>query len=216
VREPAPGWYRTGDLGYRRDGWVHVVDRLEDVVLRGGENLYGVQVENALHEIDWAHEAAVYGVPHPNLGEEAAAVHTAPDAPRDEEYLRRWVVDRVAAFAAPTHVVWFDTPLPRTATGKVLGRELREQHRGSRISAIYRTCGKHGGADVGRLIAFPAHRSPEFARRRPRSMGRTRLAPPEPGRCGCPCSVPTGSTEGIFCCAVPHAPYRPHRRWSPR
>jgi long-chain acyl-CoA synthetase len=126
------GWYRTGDLGRVRDGWVHVVDRLKDVVIRGGENVYCGQVENALHEVSWVVEAAVYGVPHPTLGEEvAAAVRTGRDAPADPDertaVLRRRVADRVAAFAAPTRVVWFDGPLPRTATGKVLKRELRDR-----------------------------------------------------------------------------------------
>jgi len=126
------GWYRTGDLGRVRDGWVHVVDRLKDVVIRGGENVYCGQVENALHEVSWVVEAAVYGVPHPTLGEEvAAAVRTGPDAPADRDertaVLRRRVADRVAAFAAPTRVVWFAGPLPRTATGKVLKRELRDR-----------------------------------------------------------------------------------------
>jgi long-chain acyl-CoA synthetase len=122
------GWYRSGDLGRVRDGWVYAVDRLKDVVIRGGENVYSGQVENALHEVPWVVEAAVYGVPHPTLGEEvAAAVRTAPRAPRDEEVLRRQVADRVAGFAVPTRIVWFDGPLPRTATGKVLKRELRDR-----------------------------------------------------------------------------------------
>jgi long-chain acyl-CoA synthetase len=126
------GWYRTGDLGRVRDGWVQVVDRLKDVVIRGGENVYCGQVENALHEVGWVVEAAVYGVPHPTLGEEvAAAVRTGPGAPPgpDERaaVLRRRVADRVAAFAAPGRFAWFDGPLPRTATGKVLKRELRDR-----------------------------------------------------------------------------------------
>jgi steroid-24-oyl-CoA synthetase len=123
------GWYRTGDLGFVRDGWVHVVDRLKDVVIRGGENVYCAQVESALHGVDGVVEAAVYGVPHPTLGEEvAAAVRTAPGAPRDADALRAAVAERVAGFAAPTRIAWFDGPLPRTATGKVLKRELRDSH----------------------------------------------------------------------------------------
>jgi acyl-CoA synthetase (AMP-forming)/AMP-acid ligase II len=126
------GWYRTGDLGRTRDGWVYVVDRLKDVVIRGGENVYSGQVENALHEVAWVVEAAVFGIAHPTLGEEvAAAVRIAPDAPTDPDArvdaLRRTVTERVAGFAAPTRVRWFDGPLPRTATGKVLKRDLRER-----------------------------------------------------------------------------------------
>jgi acyl-coenzyme A synthetase/AMP-(fatty) acid ligase len=71
----------------------------------------------------------VYGVAHPTLGEEvAAAVRTAPGAPRDADALRAAVTERVAGFAAPTRIAWFDGPLPRTATGKVLKRELRDRH----------------------------------------------------------------------------------------
>ena len=128
----ADGWFRTGDLGRVRDGWVYVVDRLKDVVLRGGENVYSAQVEDALQQVPWVVEAAVYGLPHPTLGEEvAAAVRVAPGAPRDEDELRRVVTERVAGFAVPTSVVWFDGPLPRTATGKVLKRELRNLDGGS-------------------------------------------------------------------------------------
>jgi acyl-CoA synthetase (AMP-forming)/AMP-acid ligase II len=120
------GWFRTGDLGHVSRGWVYVVDRLKDVVLRGGENVYSVQVEAALHEVPGVEEVAIVGIPHPTLGEEVAAVvRLAPGAPRDAELLRRHVTERVAAFAAPTTVIWWDEALPRTATGKILKRDLR-------------------------------------------------------------------------------------------
>jgi acyl-CoA synthetase (AMP-forming)/AMP-acid ligase II len=122
------GWYRTGDLGRQQDGWVYVVDRIKDVVIRGGENVYSSQVEAALEELDWVVEAAVYGRPHPAMGEEVcAAVRTTASAPRDAETLARHVAHRVASFAAPTHVVWLDDPLPRTATGKIVKTRLRGQ-----------------------------------------------------------------------------------------
>ena len=127
------GWFRSGDLGALRDGWVYVVDRLKDVVLRGGENVYSAQVEAALHEVAWVAEAAVFGLPHARLGEEVvAAVHPVPGAGHTEEAaeeLRRAVTERVAAFAAPTTVLWWDEPLPRNATGKLLKRELRDRAR---------------------------------------------------------------------------------------
>ncbi|GAA2898863.1 class I adenylate-forming enzyme family protein [Pseudonocardia halophobica] len=125
------GWFRTGDLGLVRAGWVYVVDRLKDVVLRGGENVYSAQVEAALHEVPWVDEVAIFGVPHPTLGEEvAAAVRTTPGSPHDDaaaDALRAHVTARVAGFAAPAHVFWWTEPLPRTATGKLLKRELRER-----------------------------------------------------------------------------------------
>ncbi|TCK22931.1 class I adenylate-forming enzyme family protein [Pseudonocardia endophytica] len=121
------GWFRTGDLGHVRDGWVYVVDRLKDVVLRGGENVYSVQVESAVHEVPGVVEVAVFGVPHANLGEEVAAlVRVASGAARDDDAVRAVVTARVGAFAAPAHVRWTDEPLPRTATGKIRKKEIRE------------------------------------------------------------------------------------------
>lgn len=120
------GWFRTGDLGHVTDGWVYVVDRLKDVVLRGGENVYSAQVEAAIHTVDGVLEVAVLGVPHPRLGEEVAAlVRARPGAARDDDAVRAAVAARVGEFAAPAHVRWTDEPLPRTATGKIRKRELR-------------------------------------------------------------------------------------------
>lgn len=120
------GWFRSGDLGHVTDGWVYVVDRLKDVVLRGGENIYSAQVEAAIHAVPGVVEVAVLGVPHPRLGEEVAAlVRATPGTPRDDDAVRAAVAERVGAFAAPAHVRWSDEPLPRTATGKIRKRELR-------------------------------------------------------------------------------------------
>lgn len=120
------GWFRTGDLGHVTDGWVYVVDRCKDVVLRGGENVYSAQVEAAIHTVDGVLEVAVLGVPHPRLGEEVAAlVRARPGAARDDDAVRAAVAARVGEFAAPAHVRWTDEPLPRTATGKIRKRELR-------------------------------------------------------------------------------------------
>ncbi|MHA6626990.1 class I adenylate-forming enzyme family protein [Pseudonocardia sichuanensis] len=122
------GWFRTGDLGFRRDGWVHVVDRLKDVVVRGGENVYCAEVEGVLHGHPDVAEAAVVGVPHPTLGEEVAAVvRAAPGATADTEALRAHVAGLLPAFAVPSRVVWRGGPLPRNATGKVLKRDLRQE-----------------------------------------------------------------------------------------
>lgn len=120
------GWFRTGDLGHVTDGWVYVVDRLKDVVLRGGENVYSAQVEAAIHAVPGVLEVAVYGVSHPRLGEEVAAlVRVSPGASRDDDAVRAAVADRVGTFAVPAHVAWTGEPLPRTATGKIRKRELR-------------------------------------------------------------------------------------------
>ncbi|MQA94875.1 MAG: AMP-binding protein [Streptosporangiales bacterium] len=122
------GWFRTGDLGHVTDGWVYVVDRIKDVVIRGGENVYCAEVEAALFEHPGVADAAVIGLPHRSLGEEVAAVVTpAEGATLTAEELRAHVGERLAAFKVPTHVLISAEPLPRTATGKVLKRDLRKE-----------------------------------------------------------------------------------------
>ncbi|MGP4020306.1 class I adenylate-forming enzyme family protein [Saccharopolyspora sp. 5N708] len=120
------GWFHTGDLGYVTDGWVHVVDRLKDVVIRGGENVYCAEVEAALFEHPAVADVAVIGLPHPALGEEVVAVVNLRTQVEADE-LRSHVAARLAAFKVPAQVVVRAEPLPRTPTGKVLKRQLREQ-----------------------------------------------------------------------------------------
>ena len=122
------GWFRTGDLGRVDDGVIRVVDRLKDVVIRGGENVYCAAVEAELLEVEGVLDAAVVGVPHPTLGEEVAAVVVhAPGMVPDEAALHARVATRIAAFAAPTRIATTTDPLPRNAVGKVLKRELRDR-----------------------------------------------------------------------------------------
>jgi acyl-CoA synthetase (AMP-forming)/AMP-acid ligase II len=122
------GWFRTGDLARLHDGRVTLVDRLKDMVIRGGENVYCVEVENVLHEHPAVLEAAVLGVPHPTLGEEVAAVvRLRAGAKATVEELRGHVGARLAAFKVPAHVLVRDAELPRNATGKVLKRRLRQE-----------------------------------------------------------------------------------------
>ncbi|MFJ8753448.1 class I adenylate-forming enzyme family protein [Streptomyces sp. NPDC102441] len=120
------GWFRTGDLATVRDGRVSVVDRIKDMVIRGGENVHCVEVEAALHDHPDVEDAAVLGVPHPVLGEEVAAVvRVRPDSGVTAEALRAHVGLGLAAFKVPAHVLVTEEPLPRNATGKILKRELR-------------------------------------------------------------------------------------------
>ena len=120
------GWFHTGDLGTLREGWVYVVDRLKDVVIRGGENIYCAEVEAALFEHPAVGDVAIVGVPHQSLGEEAVAVvQLRPGSAATADDLRAHVRERLAAFKVPAHVVFRGEPLPRTPTGKVLKRELR-------------------------------------------------------------------------------------------
>ncbi|MEU6482674.1 class I adenylate-forming enzyme family protein [Streptomyces sp. NPDC046887] len=121
------GWFRTGDLATVDEGGrVAIVDRLKDMVIRGGENVYCVEVETALHGHPDVLDAAVLGVPHPRLGEEVAAVvRLREGAAADEEELRAHVAGSLAPFKVPAHIRIQQAPLPRNATGKVLKRELR-------------------------------------------------------------------------------------------
>ncbi|MFB7029516.1 MULTISPECIES: class I adenylate-forming enzyme family protein [unclassified Streptomyces] len=121
------GWFRTGDLArVDADGRVSVVDRLTDMVIRGGENVYCVEVEAALHTHPDVLDAAVLGVPHPLLGEEVVAVvRRRPGAAPDAEALRAHVGGRLAAFKVPARVLVREEELPRNPTGKILKRELR-------------------------------------------------------------------------------------------
>lgn len=122
------GWFRTGDLGRVDDGWVYVVDRMKDVVIRGGENVYCAEVEAALFEHPDVADAAVLGLPDAALGERVAAVVRLHDgASADAEDLRAHVRERLASFKIPDHIVFRTELLPRTATGKVLKRDLREE-----------------------------------------------------------------------------------------
>jgi acyl-CoA synthetase (AMP-forming)/AMP-acid ligase II len=120
------GWFRTGDLALVRDGRVTIVDRIKDMVIRGGENVYCVEVEAALHDHPDVEDAAVLGVAHPVLGEEVAAVvRLRPGATVTADELRAHVGRSLAAYKVPAHVLVRDEPLPRNPTGKILKRELR-------------------------------------------------------------------------------------------
>lgn len=123
------GWFRTGDAGrLDADGFLYVADRLKDVVIRGGENIYAAEVEAALYEHPDVTEAAIVGVPHERLGEEVAAVVRLRDgASVDADGLRAHVAERLAAFKVPSIVHLTAAALPRNAAGKVLKRELREE-----------------------------------------------------------------------------------------
>jgi acyl-CoA synthetase (AMP-forming)/AMP-acid ligase II len=122
------GWLHTGDVAYMdEDGFIYLVDRAKDMVLRGGENVYCAEVENALFHHDAVAECVVFAVPDDRLGEEVgAAVHLKPGAGVDAEALRAHCREHIAAFKIPRYLWFLDEPLPRNANGKFLKRELRE------------------------------------------------------------------------------------------
>jgi long-chain acyl-CoA synthetase len=119
------GWFLTGDLGrVDEDGFVYVVGRLKDMIIRGGLNIYPREVEEVLHRHPAVGEAAVVGVPDERLGEEVgAAVVLAPGASAEPEELRDWLRERVAPFKYPRQV-WLLEELPKGPTGKILKREI--------------------------------------------------------------------------------------------
>jgi long-chain acyl-CoA synthetase len=123
------GWLHTGDVArLDEDNFIYIVDRAKDMIIRGGENVYSVQVEAALFEHPAVADCAVIGVPHPTLGEEVGAVVVLrPGAKVTAEELGLHVKARLAGFMVPTHI-WFRTePLPRNPQGKVLKRQLRDE-----------------------------------------------------------------------------------------
>ena len=121
------GWVRTGDLArLDGDGFLYIVDRARDMVIRGGENIYSIEVENVLFDHPAVTDAALIGLPHRTLGEEpAAVVHLAPGSSATEEELKAWVRERLAVFKTPVRIALLPRPLPRNANGKILKQELK-------------------------------------------------------------------------------------------
>ena len=122
------GWLHTGDVArLDEDGFIYIVDRAKDMIIRGGENVYSVQVEAALFEHPAVADCAVIGVPHPTLGEEVGAVIVLrPGSKVTADELRLHVKAHLAGFMVPTHIWFRSEPLPRNPQGKVLKRELRD------------------------------------------------------------------------------------------
>jgi len=122
------GWFHTGDIArLDADGFVYIVDRVKDMVLRGGENVYCSEVESAIYEHPDVAEAAVFGVPDDRLGEAvAAAVVLRDGSVLTEAGLTEFLTDRIAKFKIPS-TVWFREQLPRNANGKFVKRELRTE-----------------------------------------------------------------------------------------
>ncbi len=127
------GWLHTGDVARIDDeGFVHIVDRAKDMIIRGGENVYCVEVEAALFEHPAVADCAVIGVPHPVLGEEVGAVVVLrPGENVGADELTRFVGERLAAFNVPSRFWFRSEPLPRNPAGKVIKRQLRAELLGS-------------------------------------------------------------------------------------
>ena len=121
------GWVRTGDLArLDEEGFLYIVDRAKDMIIRGGENIYSTEVENVLYAHPAVTDCALIGIPHRTLGEEpAAVVHLAPGTSASEAELQAWVRQHLAAFKVPVAIRFVEATLPRNANGKILKKDLK-------------------------------------------------------------------------------------------
>jgi len=111
------------------EGFLYVEDRVKDMILRAGENVYSAEVEAAIYELPAVYEAAVFGVTHERLGEEVGCVVMLKQAMYlDEGELRSYLQTRLANFKVPTRVAFTQEPLPRNPAGKFLKREMQKRY----------------------------------------------------------------------------------------
>ena len=122
------GWLHTGDVAtIDEHGFIFIVDRVKDMVLRGGENIYCSEVETVLHRIEQIAECSVFGVPDDRLGEEVGvAIFLKADNDLSADEIRHFCLDHMAKHKVPRYIWFSSEPLPRNANGKFLKRELRE------------------------------------------------------------------------------------------
>ena len=122
------GWLRTGDMAREdEDGFLYIVDRIKDMVLRGGENIYCAEVESAIFDHPAVAECTVFGVVDDRLGEEVgAAIYLTPGQSIDAADVREHCAGQLAKFKIPRYIWFTNEALPRNASGKFLKRELRD------------------------------------------------------------------------------------------
>jgi len=123
------GWLHTGDIArIDEHGFIYIVDRKKDMVLRGGENVYCAEVEATIYRHPAVAECTVFGVPDDRLGEEVAtAIVLKPGERLDAEGLQAHCLEHMAKHKMPRHIWFLDEPLPRNASGKFLKREVKER-----------------------------------------------------------------------------------------
>lgn len=123
------GWYHSGDVGYLdADGYLHIQDRLKDMIVSGGENVYPAEVERVMADHPEVADVAVFGVPDPKWGEAVkAAVVLKADSSLTEEALIAFARGRLAGYKCPKTIDWVAN-IPRNATGKILKRVLRQPY----------------------------------------------------------------------------------------
>jgi len=121
----ASGWYRSGDLGYLDEhAYLYLVDRVKDMIITGGENVYSTEVEEVLYRHDAVREAAVFGVPDDHWGEAVHAVVVSA-APVSEAELLDHCRGLIARYKVPKRIEFRTEPLPKSAAGKLLKHQLR-------------------------------------------------------------------------------------------
>lgn len=124
------GWYRTGDMAYLdEEGYIYLAGRADDVIVRGGENIGPEEIENVLYSHPKVEEAAVIGVPDPEWGQQVRAViRLKRGETATEEEIIEFCRPRLAGFKRPTSVIFAEEELPKTSTGKILRREVRQKY----------------------------------------------------------------------------------------
>ncbi|MEJ7800027.1 MAG: AMP-binding protein, partial [Ilumatobacter sp.] len=119
------GWFRTGDAGFLRGGYLYIHDRVKDMIVSGGENIYPAEIENALMKHDGIADVAVIGVPSDQWGETVKAMIVRSDPCLTEDAVMEFAREHLAGYKCPRSVDWLDA-LPRNPSGKVLKTELRK------------------------------------------------------------------------------------------
>ena len=124
-------WYRTGDYGHAKDGFVYLEGRRRDLIIKGGENIYPIEIENRLQGHPEVAEVAVIGVAHQVLGQEVKAVVVRrPGSSVTAEELRQWAAETLARFKVPS-VIDFTASLPHNPSGKVMKHVLESPEKAS-------------------------------------------------------------------------------------
>ncbi len=126
----ADGYFRTGDLGYLdEDEYLLIVDRKKDIIIRGGENISGIEVESAIYEHPAVAECSVFALAHDRFGEvPGAVVHCHDGKAIDDDELKAFLGERLAAFKVPERIWLWDEPLPRGGTEKIDKKALRDKY----------------------------------------------------------------------------------------
>jgi steroid-24-oyl-CoA synthetase len=137
AEEIRDGWLKTGDIGYLDDdGCLFLADRAKDMIIRGGENIYPIEIENELLELDEVKEVAAIGVPNERLGEEVAVViHLHRPGSLNMDQLLEYARSKLASYKVPAHVFFSEEALPRNATNKVLKAVLKAKYVSSPVES---------------------------------------------------------------------------------